>query len=180
MVNGRPLPPGYATVTLDTLAKEMYGMVEMEMTMDDDRPTLVSLVPWRKRNIVLVPTMLDGSSDEDVDPTNPMPTPALPPISDTQERPHKIQKISALDKETAIDSDQKSLLYPSKKTTKTEQAGTKQNQSKKTTKTEQTGAKQNQLWQFKLGQPLVHPNRIHKLLKKMKALNEWYLNQKGF
>ena len=90
--------------------------------------------------------MLDGSSDEDVDLTNPIPTPALPPISKTRERPHKIQKISALDKETAIDSDQKSLLYPSKKTTKTEQAGTKQNQSKKTTETEQIGPKQNQQW----------------------------------
>ena len=29
MVNGRPLPPGYAAVTLDTLAKEMYGTIEM-------------------------------------------------------------------------------------------------------------------------------------------------------
>ena len=99
MVNGRLLPPGYAAVTLDTLAKEMYGTVEMEMTIDDDRSELVanlgSLVPWRKRNIVLVATMLDGSFDEDVDLTNPMPTPALPPISDTQERPHKIRKISA-------------------------------------------------------------------------------------
>ena len=26
----------------------------------------------------------------------------------------------------------------------------------------------------------MHPNRVHKLLTKMKALNEWYLNQKGF
>ena len=57
MVNGCPLPPGYAAVTLDTLAKEMYGTVEMEMTMDDDRSTLAanlgSLVPWQKCNIVL-------------------------------------------------------------------------------------------------------------------------------
>ena len=40
MVNGRSLPPGYAAVTLDTLAKEMYGTVEMEMTMDHDRSML--------------------------------------------------------------------------------------------------------------------------------------------
>ena len=60
--------------------------------------------------------MPDGSFDEDVDLTNPMPTPALPPISKTQEQPHKIQKISSLDKETAIDSNQKNLLCPSKKT----------------------------------------------------------------
>ena len=49
MVNGCPLPPGYAAVTLDTLAKEMYGTVELDMTMDDDRSTLAvnlrSLVP---------------------------------------------------------------------------------------------------------------------------------------
>ena len=130
-VNGRLLPPGYATVTLDTLAKEMYGTVEMEMTMDDDRSMLAanlgSLVPWWKRNIVLVATMLDGSSDEDVDLTNPMPTPALPPISETRERPHKIRKISASDKKTATDSNQKNLLCPSKKTIEMEQAGTKQN-----------------------------------------------------
>ena len=150
MVNGRSLPPGYAAVTLDTLAKEMYSIVEMKMTMDDDRSMLAAnlgpLVPWQKHNIVLVSTMLDGTSDEDVNLTNPMPTPALPPISDTQERPHKIRKISALDKETATDSNQKNLLCPSKKTTKTEQAGTKQNQSKKTTETEQIGPKQNQQW----------------------------------
>jgi len=42
IVNGHPLPPGYAVVTLDTLAKEMYGTVEMEMTMDDDRSTLAA------------------------------------------------------------------------------------------------------------------------------------------
>ena len=42
MVNGCPLPLGYAAVTLDTLAKEMYGTVEMEMTMDDDRSTLAA------------------------------------------------------------------------------------------------------------------------------------------
>ena len=184
MTNGRSLPPGYAIITLDTLAKEMYGTIEMEMTMDDDRSTLAaslgSLVPWRKHNIVLVATVSDGSFDEDVDLTNPMPTPTLPPISETQERPHKIQKISASDKKTATDSNQKNLLCPSKKIIETEQAGTKQNQSKKTTKTEQTGTKQNQQWQFKLGQPLVHLNRVHKLPTKMQALNEWYLNQKGF
>jgi len=44
MVNGRPLPLGYATVTLDTLTKEMYGIVEMEMTMDDDRSTLAAIL----------------------------------------------------------------------------------------------------------------------------------------
>ena len=129
MVNGRPLPPGYATVTLDTLAKEMYDTVEMEMTMDDDRSMLAanlgSLVPWRKRNIVLVSTMSDGSSDKDVNLTNPMPTPTLPPSFETQERPHKIWKISSSDKETAIDSDQKNLHCPSKKTTKTKQTGKK-------------------------------------------------------
>ena len=109
-----------------------------------------------------------------------MPTPALPPIFETRERSHKIRKISASDKETTIDSNQKKLLCPSKKTIEMEQVGTKQNQSKKTTEIEQTGTKQNQQWQFKLGQPQVHPNRVHKLLTKMKALNEWYLNQKGF
>ena len=87
MVNGCPLPPGYAAVTLDTLAKEMYGTVEMEMTMDNDRSTLAanlgSLVPWRKCNIVLVATMSNGSFDEDVKLTNPMPTLALPPIFET-------------------------------------------------------------------------------------------------
>jgi len=44
MVNGHPLPLGYATVTLDTLAKEMYDTVEMEMTMDDDRSTLAAIL----------------------------------------------------------------------------------------------------------------------------------------
>ena len=109
--------------------------------MDDDRLMLVailgSMVPWQKHNIVLVATMSDGGSDEAVDLTNPMPTPtpALPPISETQEGPHKIWKISASDKETAIDSNQKNLLCPSKKTTETEHASTKQNQSKKTIET---------------------------------------------
>ena len=92
-----------------------------------------------------------GSSDEDVKLTNPMPTPTLPPISKTQEGPHKIWKISASDKETATDSNQKNLLCPSKKTSEMEQAGTKHNQSKKKIETEQTGTKQNQQWQFKLG-----------------------------
>ena len=169
---------------LDTLSKEKYGIVELEMSMDDDRSTLAanmgSFVPWQNCNIVLIATMSDCSSNEDVELTNPMPTPALPPISKTRERPHKIRKISASDKETATDSNQKNFLCPSKKTTETEQAGTKQNQSKKTIETEQTCTKQNQQWQFKLGKPLVHPNRVHKLLTKMKALNEWYLNQKGF
>ena len=150
MVNGHPLPPGYAAVTLDTLAKENYDTVELEMTMDDDRSTLVAnmgaLVAWQKRNIVLIATMSDCSSNEDVELTNPMPTPALPPIPKARERPHKIWKISASDKETATYSNQKNLLCPSKKTTKTEQAGTKQNQSKKTTETEQIGPKQNQQW----------------------------------
>ena len=121
MVNGHSLPPGYAAVTLDTLAKEMYDTAEMEMAMDDDRSTLAanleSLVPWQKHNIVLVATMSDGGSDEAVDLTNPMPTPtptpALPPISKTREGPHKIWKISASDKETTIDSNQKNLLCPS-------------------------------------------------------------------
>ena len=72
--------------------------------------------------------MLDGSSDKDVNLTNPMPTPALPPISKTRERPHKIQKISASDKEAATDSNQMNLNCRSKKTTETEQIGTKQNQ----------------------------------------------------
>ena len=49
MTNGRSLPPGYATVILDTLAKEKYGTVELEMTMDNDRSALAanmgSLVP---------------------------------------------------------------------------------------------------------------------------------------
>ena len=108
MVNGRLLPLGYVAVTLDTMAKEMYGIVEMEMTIDDDRSTLAanlgSLVPWRKHNIVLVATVSDGSFDEDVDLTNPMPTPALPPIFETRERSHKIRKISASDKETVTGS----------------------------------------------------------------------------
>ena len=124
MVNGRLLPLGYTTVTLDTLAKEIYGTVEMDTIMDDDRSmlaaNLVSLVPWQKRNIVLVATMLDGSCDEDVDLTNPMPTTVVPPISKSWERSHKIRKISASDKETAIDSNQKNLLCPSKKTIETE------------------------------------------------------------
>jgi len=111
MVNGHSLPPGYAAVTLDTLAKEMYGTVEMEITMDDDRSMLAanlgSLVPWPKHNIVLVAIMSYGSSDEDVKLTNPMPTPTLPPISKTQERPHKIRKISVSNKETATYSNQK-------------------------------------------------------------------------
>jgi len=81
------------------------------MTMDDDRSTLAanlgSLVPWWKHNIVLVATMSDGSFDEDVELTNPMPTPALPPISETRERPHKIRKISVSDKETTTYSNQK-------------------------------------------------------------------------
>ena len=144
---------------LDTLSKEKYGIVELEMSMDDDRSTLAanmgSFVPWWNHNIVLIATMSDCSSNEDVELTNPMPTPALPPISETRERPHKI---SASDKETATYSNQKNLLCPSKKTTEMEQAGTEQNQQ----------------WQFKLGQPLVHPNRVHKLTTKMKALNEWY------
>jgi hypothetical protein len=67
----------------------MYDTFEMEMTMDDDRSTLAanlgSLVPWQKHNIVLVATMSDGSSNEDVNLTNPMPTPALPPIFETWE-----------------------------------------------------------------------------------------------
>ena len=124
--------------------------------------------------------MSDCSSNEDVELTNPMPTPALPPIFETQERPHKIQKISVSNKETATNSSQKNLLCPSKKIIETEQAGTKQNQSKKTIETEQIGTKQNQQWQFKLAQSLVHPNQVNKLLTKMQALNEWYLNQKGF
>ena len=77
------------------------------MTMDNDRSALAanmgSLVLWWKRNIVLIATMSDYSFDKDVELTNPRPTPALPPISKTGERPHKIQKISASDKETAID-----------------------------------------------------------------------------
>ena len=97
MVNGCRLPLGYAAVTLDTLAKEMYDTIEMEMTMDDDRSTLAaslgSLVPRQKRNIVLIGTMSDGSSDKDVNLTNPMPTPALPPISKTQERPIRFGRL---------------------------------------------------------------------------------------
>ena len=135
MINGRPLPPGYAVVILDTLAKENYDTVELEMTMDNDRSTLAanmgSLVAWQKRNIVLIATMSDCSSDEDVELTNPRPTLSLPPISETGERPHKIQKISASDKETVTYSNQKNLHCPSKKTTETEQTGTKQNQSSK-------------------------------------------------
>ena len=88
--------------------------------------------------------MSDCSFDKDVELTNPRPTPALPPISETGERPHKIRKISASDKETATDSNQKNLHCPSKKTTETKQAVTKQNQSKKTIEMEQTGTKQNQ------------------------------------
>ena len=42
MVNGCRLPLGYAAVTLDTLAKEMYSIVEMKMTMDDDRSMLAA------------------------------------------------------------------------------------------------------------------------------------------
>jgi hypothetical protein len=148
MMNGRPLPPGYAAVTLDTLAKEKYSIVELEMTMDDDRSTLAanmgSLVAWQKHNIALVATMSDCSSDEDVELTNPMPTPTLPPISKNREgHSKKIRKISASDKETATDSNQNNLLCPSKETTETEQARTKQNKSKTTTETEQTSTKQN-------------------------------------
>jgi hypothetical protein len=142
VINGCSLPPGYAAVILDTLAKEKYGTVELEMTMDNDRSTLAanigSLVPWRKRNIVFIATMSYCSSDEDVELTNPMPTPALPPIFETEERPHKSRKISASDKEITTNSNQKNLHCPPKKTTEMEQTGTKQNQSKKTTKTEQT------------------------------------------
>ena len=115
------MPLGYAPVILDTLAKEKYDTVELEMTMDDDRSTLAanmgSLV-W-KRNKVLIATMSNYSSDEDVELTNLRPTPALPLISETRERPHKIRKISASNKETAIDSNQMNLHCPSK-TTETE------------------------------------------------------------
>ena len=124
MVNGCSLPLGYAIITLDTLAKEMYGTVELEMTMYDDISMLVAnlgyLVPWRKHNIVLVAIMSHGNFDDDVKLTNPMPTPALPLISKTRERPHKIWKTSALDKETATDSNQKNLICSSKKTIETE------------------------------------------------------------
>jgi len=117
------MPLSYAAVILDTLAKEKYDTVELEMTMDNDRSMLVanmgSLVSWWKHNVVLIAIMSDCSFDEDVKLTNPRPTPALPPISKTRERPHKIRKISALDKETATDSNQKNFLCPSKKTIET-------------------------------------------------------------
>ena len=94
MINGHQLPLGYKAVILDTLAKKKYDTVELEMIMDDGRSMLAanmgSLVLWWKRNIVLIATMLDCSSNKDVKLTNPRPTPALPPISKTRERPHKL------------------------------------------------------------------------------------------
>ena len=99
--------------------------------------------------------MSAGNLDKDVKLTNPMPTPALPPISETQERPHKIWKISASDKESATDRNGKNLHCPS----------------------EQTGTKQKLQWQFELGKPLAHPNVT--LSPKMAALNDWYLSQKA-
>jgi hypothetical protein len=45
MINGRPLPPGYAAVILEILAKEKYGTVELEMTMDDDM-SMLAWGPW--------------------------------------------------------------------------------------------------------------------------------------
>jgi hypothetical protein len=59
-----------------------------------------------------------------------MPTPTLPPISENGEgHRKKTRKISASDKETATDSNQNNLLCPSKETTETEQAHTKQNKT---------------------------------------------------
>jgi len=55
------------------------------MTMDDDRSTLAANMEQCGTNIVLITTMLDYSSDKDVKLTNPRPTPALPPISETRE-----------------------------------------------------------------------------------------------
>jgi hypothetical protein len=131
MINGRPLPVGYAAVSLDTLAKDKYAIVQLEMPMDDDRSMLAanmgSVVPWRKRNIVIIATMVNSSSDEDVEPpSNPKPTLALQPISEIGDRPHKIRKIiSASDKETAIDTNHNNWHCRSNKKTEREQTGTK-------------------------------------------------------
>jgi len=160
MINGCPLPPGYAVVCLDALAKDRFSTLYLEIIMDEDRSMLGSnigsMVPWWKRNIDLIATMADCSSGENVErTTNPKPSPALPPISEVGHQPHKIWKISASNKESATDRNGKNLHCPS----------------------EQTGTKQKLQWQFELGKPLAHPNVT--LSPKMAALNDWYLSQKA-
>lgn len=94
MMNGCPLPPGYAVVTLDTLAKDETTQLSWKRpwTMIDQCYKL-TWGPWwhgRSLHIVLVATMSECISEKDVELTNPMPTPALPPISENGEPPHKV------------------------------------------------------------------------------------------
>jgi hypothetical protein len=52
--SNRPLPEGYAKVTIDTLVESKYGVVELDFPVDDNKLLRVNIgcfVVWQKRYI---------------------------------------------------------------------------------------------------------------------------------
>ena len=56
-INGRPIPPGYARITIDIILDKKYNKIHIEYPIEEDRPKLGhnkgSQVAWCKRFIKL-------------------------------------------------------------------------------------------------------------------------------
>ena len=56
-INGRPIPQGYARITIDRILDQKYNKIHIEYPTAEDRSKLGhnkgSQVPWRKRFIKL-------------------------------------------------------------------------------------------------------------------------------
>ena len=66
-INGRPIPLGYARITIDRILDKKFNKIPIEYLIAEDRPKLGqnkgSQVPWRKRFIKLDHQL--SSDDED-------------------------------------------------------------------------------------------------------------------
>ena len=95
-INGRPIPLGYARVTIDRILDKKYNKIPIEYLIAEDRPKLGqnkgSQVAWRKRFIKLdhqlssddeddcesSPTRDDNSPSPNRDHSPPHPEPSPP------------------------------------------------------------------------------------------------------
>ena len=80
-INGRPIPQGYAHVTIDRILDKKYNKIPIEYPIAEDRPKLGhnkgSQVAWRKRFIKL--DHLLSSDDEDNCESSPTRDDHFPP-----------------------------------------------------------------------------------------------------
>jgi hypothetical protein len=82
IIHGKPIPPGYARVSIDKILDKKYNKIHIDFLVEEDRPCLVhnlgTHVAWRKRFIKLDEQPSSNDEDDSESSASPPPPPPQP------------------------------------------------------------------------------------------------------